>query len=527
MGRSQHHLRRTQHYDSSGYDQAWEGWTPDKSGRGTGTGTVYYVSLAGDDDNDGLSKQKPIKTIDRAYLLPLEEGDKVLFRGGDTFIGSIVAAERVTYGSYNGRATITNGAVEQHAFSTYNVAFDIENLNVVAKPASTGLGISLWTDDARHGPVTISNVNVSGFGNAGIGIGTSATSNVGYSDVLIEDCVVTGCGDGIKSYMSGGFTSIDQHRNLTVRNCICHGNPGQAAVTPSGSGIVLAHVNGGLIENCTAYNNGGSGASGGGGGVGIWTWCSQNVVIQYCESYENHTKTGGSDGGGFDLDGGCQSCTIQYCYSHDNSGAGFMLYAFAGVGYTTSNNTIRYNLTVNDANYPDGSYGGLVLGSANTANVTGTRFYNNTVYQSRSQGACIEVMRHGSGNFATTTIANNIFICQGGERVIDSGSSSGISGVTFSKNAYSGSVTAVRWNTTLYATVALSGRDAAAITSDPLLVNPGTYDMDDYQLQAGSPLATVALDVTSFGGTWPAEDLYGNPIPGSGRSIGAHQLVAG
>lgn len=52
-------------------------------------GTAYYVSTAGSDVNDGLSTQKPWKTLERVNLAKLAPGDTVRFRCGETWRGSL------------------------------------------------------------------------------------------------------------------------------------------------------------------------------------------------------------------------------------------------------------------------------------------------------------------------------------------------------------------------------------------------------------------------------------------------------
>ena len=52
-------------------------------------GTTYYVSSGGNDMNDGKSAQTAWKTIERVNTVNLLPGDKVLFNGGDSFIGKV------------------------------------------------------------------------------------------------------------------------------------------------------------------------------------------------------------------------------------------------------------------------------------------------------------------------------------------------------------------------------------------------------------------------------------------------------
>ncbi len=68
-----------------------------------------------------------------------------------------------------------------------------------------------------------------------------------------------------------------------------------------------------------------------------------------------------NDGGGFDLDGGCTSCVVEYCLSYNNSGPGFLICSFGGTR-PTRNNTIRYSVSLGDG-----------TGSANGA--AGFNFY--------------------------------------------------------------------------------------------------------------------------------------------------------
>ena len=48
-------------------------------------GTKYYVSNNGCDDNDGLTKETPVKSIEKINSLELKVGDGVFFKRGDIF----------------------------------------------------------------------------------------------------------------------------------------------------------------------------------------------------------------------------------------------------------------------------------------------------------------------------------------------------------------------------------------------------------------------------------------------------------
>lgn len=65
------------------------------------TGKTYYVSNDGNDENDGLSPERPWKSMKKVSCSDYNEGDAVLFRRGDLFRGSVGRRHNgVTYGAY-------------------------------------------------------------------------------------------------------------------------------------------------------------------------------------------------------------------------------------------------------------------------------------------------------------------------------------------------------------------------------------------------------------------------------------------
>ena len=66
----------------------------------TVAGKTYYVSNSGNDENDGLTEATAWATVARVGAAALAPGDAVRFRRGDSFRGSFLAAEGVSYGAY-------------------------------------------------------------------------------------------------------------------------------------------------------------------------------------------------------------------------------------------------------------------------------------------------------------------------------------------------------------------------------------------------------------------------------------------
>lgn len=69
-------------------------------------GTTYYVSSTGSDLNNGTSTSTPWQTLDKVNNTTFTAGDKILFKAGDTFTGTIIptasgtSSNSITYGMY-------------------------------------------------------------------------------------------------------------------------------------------------------------------------------------------------------------------------------------------------------------------------------------------------------------------------------------------------------------------------------------------------------------------------------------------
>lgn len=50
---------------------------------------IFFISTSGNDKNNGLSEQKPWKTINKINETKLQPGNEILYRCGDSFLGKI------------------------------------------------------------------------------------------------------------------------------------------------------------------------------------------------------------------------------------------------------------------------------------------------------------------------------------------------------------------------------------------------------------------------------------------------------
>src|SRR5205823_8942559 len=121
------------------------------------------------------------------------------------------------------------------------------------------------------------------FGEGGVQIG-SANGHAGFRHVWIDHVTASDNGkQGIFTYAA----LPDSHEDVYIGYSIAFNNPGFAGLLyNSGNGITMSGVNRGMIERSVAHDNGWL-CDAGNGPIGIWTYSSNNVVIQFNESYNN------------------------------------------------------------------------------------------------------------------------------------------------------------------------------------------------------------------------------------------------
>ena len=500
--------------------------------------TDYYVSPRGNDKSSG-SASSPWKTIARVNKGHYVGGDRIFFQGASTFTGTLgfsstsggTASHPVLVSSYGtGRATISAGS--GRGISVYNTAgFYIAHLNVVGAGGNTNVGICFYADQAgnvQFDTVHIDHVDVSQF-STGISIG--AWNNLtGFKNVSITyTSVHDNFSDGINIY---GYTSSTlvgyPHQNVYIGHVIAHDNQGVAGASQAtGSGIVVGNANGVLIERSLAYNNGINNTHNG-GPYGIWAWDCNNVIIQFNESHHNHTSSA-TDGGGFDLDGGVTSSVIQYNYSHDNDGPGYLIAQYSGARTQNTKNTIRYNISQNDGRRNGAAGVQLWNGGSGIKNI---QVFNNTIYMSpassRPRGIYLQT--------ATTNVAirNNIVITTGGVPVLQA--TPGQYGLAVQGNnywVYGGSLNIV-WPSAAYrdlpsfrSNTGMEKYHGTLVGSavDPQLNAPGTggsinnsdalNTLTAYSPNPGSPMIDKALTLSTMFGVNPRpNDFMGTSIYG-------------
>lgn len=502
---------------------------------------AYFVRPGGNDQASGDSTNQAWASVERVNRATLKPGDRVSFEGGQSFTGLLhittqhagTPSTPVVFGSFGtGRATLQAGSGTGVLLEDAGGVV-IENLVVAGAGATNNNGFGINCENTRtNGPrldfLKLDNLEIHGFGIHGILIsGTEA----GFDHVCITNCSMH---DNLRGGMEvagrlPGDATDYAHANVQVTHCRAFNNTGDPNYlrNHSGSGIVLYQIDTGVMEHCLAWNNGALCRSGG-GGVGLWVCASRRVTIQYCQSFAN--KTSHADGGGFDIDGGCEECVLQYNYSHDNDGPGLMVYSYNYAPHRDHGSIVRFNLSENDSRKGP-RYAGLWVRTDGN-DITGLEIYNNTVVVGTwtEAAACI----YGRG--VEARIRNNIFYSSGNAiplRVLQPEPRT-----RFENNLYwrEGGPSQIGWDTNLFASLQewrektrqesvngheTGGSQAPQLTSHPAPPPAGEYidltSLKAYRPMPQSPVLAGGIDLKNqFGLDAGTRDLMGAPLPSSG-----------
>jgi len=499
----------------------------------------YFVSSSGSDRNSG-SLDHPWQTIERVNKQAFRGGDRILFEGGQSFDGTIYLGPDdrgskeapIAISSYGtGRARI-NGGMNGHGLFAYNTAgLEISDLNF-SGPLARGRksGILLFNDlpgDRKMAYIRIDNISATRH-YVGVEIGGNRGAS-GFRDVWVTNSEFYNNRDaGLVTYAA----QRNVHEKLLIQNVNAFSNtgipmpPDSPPTKVNGSGIVLGGVNGATVEHSVAHHNGALGD----GGVGIWAYDSNKVLFQVNESFAN--KTGGlRDGDGFDLDQNVSNSVMQYNYSHDNDGAGFLLASYQ-LNDLHTNTVVRYNVSENDARK-------VGMGAIHAfGRITNSQWYHNTIYLEPNGVSTPYGMQIFNGTIenhyaANIAVRNNAIRVTGGVRAVSVTSEQldGATGIRFEGNSYfamDGNLK-IRWGDRDYTSLGswrnatgqerLNSADVGS-SSDP------RFKLGSNTLQSNSPLIDRALNLAAlFGLDTGGRDFLGNPVSPDVADIDAFEFT--
>lgn len=506
----------------------------------------YYLSPAGNDFNDGKTEKTAWATISKVNSFTFAPGDKILFQAGVTFLGNLIldsndgglASNPVILGSF---FPFTGGTGSGREWAKINggdgngiqiigsTGITVQNLRLIGSGRNTNIrGVGVLVDAAND--IIINKVEVEGFQMAGVMI-YGGTVNARVTNVYSHDNGYTGIG--------AGYERVGKNKNIYIGYCRTIHNqgisdPSKYIGDQSGSGIHMANVEGGLVEYCESADNGGDFYHDAGNGpVGIWMNSCKDVIIQFCISHNNKSLRLAdghvySDGGGFDFDSGCKTCTIQYVYSYENSGPGFLLCAWDTTeSHLLENNTLRYSISEND-----GQVSGASIWIWHSIAQRNMQVYNNIFYNSSGRSCILAPDVRGSFFFR-----NNIFVLRGTGPFFEGMAPNAV----FQGNCYWNYNNEGNWDgVTSFNAWRNQGHEImngkpTGINQNPLLtfVTSGEkltdptkiLELRDYMLQSGSPCIDAGINLTKTFDINPGNiDFFGNILPRSkAYDIGVHE----
>lgn len=347
--------------------------------------TIYVDAVKGNDSNNGITIDEPIKTLDQLANMNIAFGDKILLKGGETYKGTIELSnlnEELNSGKYIYIGSYDKGKAILD-FKGYPAGVWIQNTSnvIVADIKMTGNG----------GPDNPSFMNRAKDKNIkqryGIRIQSDNSSkyslveditfyNIDIKDVFLLNPVKesrachqwdmndnAGWGWGIFGEVNKGGKGI---QNVDIKYVNVE-NVSEMGIRFKGAGKIdgskQSNVSNVRIENCVVYQVGGPGMqfnkcndshmkycriteSGNrndnrkwGRGSGMWTWGLNNFLLEY-NIFEG--AQGIADCCGAHIDFNCSNVVIQKCLSRYNCGG------FIEILGKNHNCSYRFNISVND-----------------------------------------------------------------------------------------------------------------------------------------------------------------------------------
>jgi hypothetical protein len=216
---------------------------------------------------------------------------------------------------------------------------------------------------------------------------------------------------------------------------------------------------------------------------------------------------------------------IQFCYSHDNEGAGIL---FMGAGETgmTRDSSVRFNVSQNDGRR--NRYGGIVL----YGDLRDSQVHNNAVYlQGSGPGAALQLRGDAGAAYPRgVRVFNNILVAAGAREAL-SVPAEATRQNAFDYNAYYSPtglklIWAEKTFSDLEGLQAATGQESRGIVADPLLraagqAGPGRLPLEAYRLLRGSPCLKTGAEYSPTLGRW---DYWNTPLSAGVRTnIGPHQ----
>jgi hypothetical protein len=504
-------------------------------------GTFFVDAMAGRDTSDGATPATAWQTLTKVNATTFQPGNAICFKAGGAWTGSLapkgsgsasapIVVDQFGQSSNVAKPRIAAGASDLQALLLQSVQYwEVNNLELTNTKSAPGdyRGISVrGRDTGVLNHIYIRNCfvhDVSGVVNwiggdtadndppwVTFQTGWDASKRTGgivvevesangtrtwFNDVIIENNVIQDVSFGgvVFKQLDGGHgwgvrasktdSKFTPHTNVTVR-----GN--YVSQTNAQYGCNAFYITG--VQHAVVERN----VSKDAGTSAIEIYNSDDVKVQYNETFGTVQKAGGADSNGIDSDRASTATVIQYNYIHDN-GDGILLCQFA-----FGDSIVRYNVLVNNKRY------GINLHSdASATNQT----YNNLIFIDGLASANL-IATSGTASetlAAAYTIRNNILRSSRAAAMVVTGG-----GVTYGNNLFSG-VTAV---------------GSASQSGDPMFVNSATHpngtmsgpalsQLTGFQVRTGSLAIDNGVAISGNGGV----DFWGGPLYARTADIGPYE----
>ena len=288
--------------------------------------------------------------------------------------------------------------------------------------------------------------------------------------------------------------------NIVIRNSIAHDTYGDGIVVYCGSSV--------LMERNLVYRSGMQPTQTIGTPNALWSWASNDVVVQDNEAYDNHSP--GADGGAFDIDYWSTNTTVQYNYGHDNQG--YCVGVFGAENAATTNSIVRFNVCSNNGAKKTGDGAEeIYFATWNRGTLNGIQIYNNTIYTTNGRGA-VGTLANGKPVFGSNApvFKNNLVIS-----TAPNTPGNGMSQIPFLRD----------YNLYFYTGGSLTSTEAHSIyNTDPRINGLGYHGIGFPETQWTLVTDSPAINRgTSIPGS-PATDFFGKPSSlGAAPDIGASE----
>ncbi|HOX02680.1 MAG TPA: alpha/beta hydrolase [Candidatus Paceibacterota bacterium] len=494
------------------------------AGGSTPGGAAYHVDSAEGDDANSGALDAPWKTLARVNGTVFEPGDKILFKGGCSWIGQLnpkgsgTAAQPIVIDRYGGgpMPVIDGGGAEGWgAVCLFNQAhWEINSLEIRNDAAEGGDRRGVYLSASNFVGTVVHHLHVRNCrihhikglvhqasnaakrtGGIVVEVIDDSAAPTRFNDILIENCdiaTVDNQGIALNNRVSvGDYPGTPAWEARKFTQVVIRGN--SIHDVAKNAMIIRLTDETGLVERNVCWDTAYRAYT----GNTIFSRSCRGTVFQYNEGYRNRAgerdPSKSFDGSLYDADLQSPGCVFQYSYSHDNAHGLYWQCTDA----RDTNLIVRYNISQNDR----GIIFCMNYGAASTL------VYNNTVFIGPHVSPAIIDERRKAAK--TYSFFNNVIYNQSANARYRWFNGSR----TFDGNLFFGFHPAGEPD------------DPRKLTGDPRFVNPGSGGVGlgtlaGYMLQAGSPCIDSGTTVPSHGG----RDFWGSAVPfGSVPDRGAHE----